>query len=730
MKAAAIALLWCAGQLAAQGTGVVYGTVRDTTGRPVPSARVLIVGQPLPAVADARGSYRLTGVPAGAAVVRAGAIGYDPARREIDLRAGDSVEVDFVLTPHGIETHDYLELPGVIVTAAKRSQLIEDAVTSVAVVSEQDLAARAVNTVDEAIDRAAGVQLLNGQINIRGSTGYVQGLGARVLLLVDGVPMNQGDRGGINWDIVPVDQLQRVEIVKGAGSALYGSAAFGGVVNLITREIPTGFHARLRTTAGAYANPPYPEWRFRTETGVQGGGDVTASYGRGTFRGGVAAGARHADGYREQDARDHWQVAGRGAWAFADATELKVSGTWSLDDYEVPLAWCTTGFCDDQGQAYQPFKIDTRERGAHTASYKGYLTATLARGPSDRLRWQARASWLRTRFTDRRQSATEFSIANRLGAEARGEFRRGDGGVVTVGAEVTRADVESDFFGAHSQGEYAAYGQSEQPLGHLRTTTGVRVDYLTVDDGGLRAVLSPRVGAVLPTRSGAWRVSAGRGFRAPSIAERYANIPELGFGFAVVPNPLLDPETSWSFELGHARSLASRLRLDAAAFWTEAARLIEPAVVPGGGGLEIQFRNVSRARLVGLDLTAAVSPLPRVVASLTYQLLHARELAHDSVAERPLAFRPTHLATLSLEYAPPFMTLGADVRYTSRFDRVEIYPDDPRVASTVLDLRASYRRGPLALSLLAANALNYIYNLVPRTLAPVRTITLTATWAY
>src|SRR5256886_14181134 len=93
--------------------------------------------------------------------------------------------------------------------------------------------------------------------NIRGSTGYVQGLGSRVLLLVDGVPANQGDRGGINWDLVPLDRVERVEGVKGAGSSLYGSAALGGVVNLITREIPLGFHARVRATGSLVSHPPH-----------------------------------------------------------------------------------------------------------------------------------------------------------------------------------------------------------------------------------------------------------------------------------------------------------------------------------------------------------------------------------------------------------------------------------------------------------------------------------------
>src|SRR2546430_6251211 len=135
--------------------------------------------------------------------------------------------------------------------------------------------------------------------NIRGSTGYVQGLGTRVLLLVDGVPANQGDRGGINWDLVPLEDVARVEVVKGAGSALYGSAALGGVVNVITREIPTGFHARVRALGGAYGNPPFDIWKFRDYTGAQEGLDVTTSYGTDVARGSYTAGGWHSDRHPE-----------------------------------------------------------------------------------------------------------------------------------------------------------------------------------------------------------------------------------------------------------------------------------------------------------------------------------------------------------------------------------------------------------------------------------------------
>src|SRR2546422_7986023 len=169
-----------------------------------------------------------------------------------------------------------MSLLPIVVTTAKRPQSLEDVVPSVALLSDSDIAKRAVNTIDEAVDKAPGVQFLSGQVNIRGSSGFVQGLGSRVLLLVDGVPANRGDRGGISWDLLPVDDVERVEVVKGAGSALYGSAAFGEVVNLITREVPVGVHARLKVSGGGCAHPAHADGRVPGLAGMHSRVEVTS----------------------------------------------------------------------------------------------------------------------------------------------------------------------------------------------------------------------------------------------------------------------------------------------------------------------------------------------------------------------------------------------------------------------------------------------------------------------
>lgn len=743
MKTGVLIVTACAVPLVlmGQGTGSVTGAVNDTAGLAIRQARVraLTSGPGARLVASTQttdaGMYRLDSLPAGRVIIDVAVIGFFPAVDTIEVAAGETLRHDFRLRLSPVT------LMPTIVTAAKRSQLLDQAITSVALVSREAISARAINTVDEAVDKAPGVQFINGQVNIRGSSGFVEGLGSRVLLLVDGVPANQGDRGGINWDLVPVDQVQRVEVVKGAGSALYGSSAFGGVVNLITRELPTGAHARLRATAGVLADPPQPVWGFRDYTGIQDGVDVSASYGQGVVRGGLAAGARHSDGYREQDKADHWQVSGRGEWRPEPAMLVNLSGAWASDQYQVPEPWCQSGQCTDSGQALQPFRIDTVNRGNSTRSDKGYVTALVTRTPSARVAWSARIGWLRTHFTDqypgRRPpfAPADFSVANRYGGEARLVTRRDTGQIVTVGLEATQSDVTSNVFsgdttgggGRHMQDEYAAYAEAEQVMGPVRATLGARGDFLTIDGGGVTAFVSPRGGLVWPTRTGSWRASVGRAYRAPSLAERF--VTTYALGFRVIPNPALRAEDGWSAEVGRSWTPLSWLRGDAAVFWTEARHLVEPSITPS---LLIQFQNLQRARLAGLDLNVtAMSFAPHLSTTLAYQYLSAHELAHDTVPERPLLYRPRHLLTLSADYTWHRIGVGADWRYSSRFERQDpLFPGDPRLEGRILDLRASWTAGPLEAHLKVANALNYIYNLAPRVLEPVRTTTLTLTYTY
>ena len=733
MRARALGLALLFGPACAHAQGLMRGTVRDPRGEVIAGASVVVPGTTLSTRTDLSGRFRIPNVPAGTVRLLVGAIGHARVDTTVTLTGGDSttVEITLAFAP--------LALPPVDIVSNKVPHFGDRPPTSVAQVTEQDLERRAVSTVDEAIEHVPAIQFVNGQINIRGSTGYVQGLNSRVLMTVDGVPMNQGDRGGINWDLLAVDDIETVEVLKGAGSSLYGSAAFGGVVNLTTREIPDGAHAQVRVTGGSFSDPPHSVWQFRDAAGLHGSADISASYGNTLLGGRISGGQRHSDGYRQQDSRDHTHIAGKARWQPAENLRLDVSGSWAVDRYDLPLSWCNRGECDDRGQVYQPYMIDTAEAGARTDSRKGYLAALIRRTVSPKLAWVGRGSWLRTHFIDVRRSATEFGIGDRFGAELRLESHPDSARTVVVGAEGTFSGVTSDIFGSHSQSEFAAFGQSDQRAGPLRLSGGARLDLMAVDGGSLTAFVSPRVGFTIPTDhrtrdGGVLRASVGRGFRAPTMAERF--VRTVALGFQVVPNPTLRPEQAWSFEVGHiSPPLFGFLRLDAAAFWTEARDLIEPQVllIPPDTVL-IQLQNVVRARLAGIDASIVAAPIPqRLTATLGYTYLDThRRVTNDSSSGGPLAFRPRHLLTVGTDYTMGAFGVGADYRFSSRPESIELegFVDSRRVAMNVLDLRGSWRRGPVELRLLAANVLNYVYNLVPETLAPVRTVTLTAVWTH
>ena len=718
-RLALAAALLIATPAAAQQTGTIVGTVRDTAGAPVAGAKVEAVGAAFTLTGE-DGRFRLQQVPAGLAHLRVAAFAFRLDSTDVTVPAGDSVTWNVTLKG-GV-----FYLPGLVVTAGKRPESLENVAASVDVLSDTAIARRAVNTVDEAVNRVPGVQFINGQVNIRGSSGFEQGLGARVLLLVDGVPMNEADRAGIDWDLVPVDDAERIEIVKGAGSSLYGSAALGGVVNIITRDIPEGIHGRVRFFGGGFANPPDSLWKFRNFTGMQGGGSLTGSFGTDQVRGALTVGGRHSDGYRQQDASDYLQVAGRGEWLPDPVTHVRFTGTWATHQYQVPLAWCGPNQCANmRGLAYQPFLVDTADSGNHTRSDHGYLTATVTRTPDENTTWMGRASWLRTHFTDFQKAGDDFAVADRFGAEGRIVTTPSPDQTVTVGGELTDNQVTSDIFGNHSQEQFAAYGEAERVVGKIRLTAGVRADFLADDGAGLSAVISPRVAAVLPSTLGIWRASVGRGFRAASMGEKFVTTPVPPF--EVVPNPSLHAETAWTGEIGNTAVITPWLSTNTAIFYTRATDYISPELV----GDSIQFQNVQRARLAGVDISLVASPFtPRLTTSVAYTYLDAWELATDSTPGQPLAFRPRHLVTLSADYAVGPASVGADFRYSSRFERVELYETDSRVAAKTLDLRAGWRFGQFDVRLLATNALNYIYTLAPRTLEPVATVTMTVTYVY
>jgi iron complex outermembrane receptor protein len=204
-----------------------------------------------------------------------------------DFQVNSNEEVELRVSMIGFKTQRFMLLPGsdeaqeleiqmesitlqsteLIVSASRSATFSVLTPISATTLKAEDLQTRSILTLDEALQYVPGVQMAGDQVNIRGSSGYSYGVGSRVTLLIDGVPMLGADRGDVRFDGLPMSQVERVEIIKGPGSTLYGSGALSGVINLVTKDFPKKLEVTVRQVAGAYQPNRYEQWREQWESG-------------------------------------------------------------------------------------------------------------------------------------------------------------------------------------------------------------------------------------------------------------------------------------------------------------------------------------------------------------------------------------------------------------------------------------------------------------------------------
>ncbi len=200
---------------------------------------------------------KLKNVPAGNYELEISAIGYAKKRQEVTL--DKNIKIDFILIPEAIKTDE------IIVTAGKYEQKKSELPVSTEIIYGTKLIERNFRNLESAMRFVPGVNMTEDQISIRGSSGYSRGAGARALVTIDGLPFYTGDTGEIVWEMIPTTEIQRVEIIKGAASSLYGSSAIGGVVSAITKEISTFPRTMINAYYGFYDKPYYQEWNWSDE---------------------------------------------------------------------------------------------------------------------------------------------------------------------------------------------------------------------------------------------------------------------------------------------------------------------------------------------------------------------------------------------------------------------------------------------------------------------------------
>ncbi len=578
-----------------------------------------------------------------------------------------------------------VELDGLVVTAHRRAAPAWTVAAHATVIEGAELRRAGIEYVADALRRVPGVAVIrNGSFGAVTSVFLRGGESDYVQVLVDGVPVNEPG-GAFDIGSLTTDNIERIEIVRGPASALYGSDAVSGVIQIFTRRGSGPASGTVSFAAGSFSTR-------RMRATLSGGGDILSyafslgrndtdgileynnSHGQSTFTGRVQGqlGPR-ADAtlaVRYEDRRFHFPTDGSGeltdrnAYTYGDALTLSLdAGRRWTDAFETRFT----------------FNVNETDRGSDDAPD----------GPADTLGFFGYAS---------------LNDIRRTGTGARAIWRASAGTILAAGYELERQSVRA-FSRSLSQYGPGASNSENDRRNHASYTQFSWQRGGVALNGGIRAESNERFGTAATWKAGAvWRspsqrtrlrAAAGTGIKEPTFFETYAT------GFTT-GNPDLEPEHSTSFEAGVDQKLGGGARLSLTGFSQSYRDLIQyTSSPPTERGPN--YHNVAKARSRGMEAEAVVDAGP-VQLTATYAWLETE--VQDAgfqegpgatfVAGEPLLRRPEHTAG-----AATFVRIGEaaglelGLRHTGeRLDRdFATFPATPVMlpAYTVVDLAAEFQ---------------------------------------
>ena len=526
------------------------------------------------------------------------------------------------LTAHALEAK---RVDPVVVTATPVATPAEQLGASVSVVDGEDFQTYHYPTVDEALRSVPGVEIRRSGAYGKTSSVTIRGANAnQVQVLVDGLRVKSPTLGQVDLSDLSPDLIERIEVIRGAQSTLYGADAIGGVVNIITRRGTGGpIQASVQQEVGNYDT-------LVSRATVHGAWKILH----------YALSASHfeSNGQFQNDETDTNAVSARfGATLPWDST-LDFIFRYNKNDIGVPVKGVFPG-----PQPIHPII----NRNARSQSETTIFSLEGKTRPVPW--WETRGRVGRYENSAGFQDPVDPGVAfdspvfsqvnvERREAEWVNSFLIGKWSTSSVGLEHRREIGESrNTFRAVSETESVFFEQQLRFFERLFLTGGFRVEDnsvwgTTTTERGSLAFLIKETGTRL-------RGSAGTGFRAPTFNDLF--FP--GFG-----NPVLQPEESLSYDFGVDQKLwNNRIRLGLTYFQNEFKNLITCCIpiptAPFGGPF-----NVGRARSAGVEFTSEVDVLPNLVASLNYTYTDSENLATDRLLPR----EPRHRWNIGLTWEP------------------------------------------------------------------------------
>lgn len=596
--------------------GIISGTIMDA-GNDEPLIAATIQAGEYGTVTDYDGKFELE-LPAGDYEVIVSYLGYNSAIRQIKVRAGAEQTFNVSLA------EEATMLQTATVSSSKFEKPLGEVTVSLEILRPDLIESTGKLTIDDALQKVPGVTIIDGQANIRGGSGYSQGAGSRVLLLMDDIPILQADAGFPQWDDVPIEIIEQVEVVKGASSALYGSSALNGIVNVRTAYAKSEPITRGSVFSTVALTPAREELKWWDSSPRAIGASL--SHRQKFDKIDLVLGSYYLND--ESFRKDTYRKFGRFNFNVrnraSDRLTFGLSGNLNVGKSGSYFYWSglETAYVGDTTT------LATRERFRYNLD----PTLTYYDKKNNRHRFLGRFYSVNN-DNDRNQS----NQSDLYYAEYQFQRRFEDlDFVLTSGIVSSGTWVSAELYGdtTFTSQNYAGYMQLDKKFfDRLNASFGFRFESNVLNNPGFSYVLNNiprtiepseeresrpvfRVGLNYQATEGTFlRASWGQGYRYPTIAEKY--IFTNAGGFFIQPSPDLGSETGWSAEFGLKQGYrfgAFEGFFDASAFYMKYEDMIEFNWTGSG----FQSLNIGGTNISGLELTMAGRGK---LGSLPFQLL-------------------------------------------------------------------------------------------------------------
>lgn len=629
-------------------------------------------------------------------------VGYRTLFLNVELDEGSSKNIQIELEPFNNQMEQ------IVVSGSREGKKVAKEIASVSIIKPYLIDNTNSTDLSQVVNRIPGVQVIDGQASIRGGVGFSYGTGSKVAVLLDDMPLLGPDLGDVRWKFLPIEAAEQVEVIKGAASVLYGSAALNGTINVRTGWPTLKPHTKIQTFQGIMQNydrtivnwwekstQPFNNGIFFSHKQMFGNFDLVLS-------GNISSTRSHLQYNDEFKARTYFKTRYRPksnknlSFGLNGNLMFEKSGIffiWANADSGTLKQFDFTRVIDNffRIMSFDPHLDYKHGKMSHAVKFRLYQIARLV----DVKRYESEQDAIATLYA--------FDYNNKYLIN---KYFNLNSGVYTT-ALLANGNLYNGVFGGASA---AVYSQAEFTYKSLIFSGGLRYEAVAQDTSKIEKALLKRIGLNWQVAKKTYiRTNYSEGYRIPTISEKFAQ-DKITF-LNVIPNPSLVPEKGWTAEIGVQQGfkIAGFIgSFDCSVFMQDYDSMIDykfgqynkPTIENPDPLIGLKAFNIGHVRAGGIDLSLQGEGkikdiMIRVLMGYTYSLpvnmsvdnslrdygnytdLFFNSLSVDKAQPKTnlynalLTYRNRTTAKADIDLAYHKLTFGYSLFYYSVFERVD-----------------------------------------------------------